>query len=101
MTDDIASGTERRDTRWVPRIKIRVDLFTFDGEVYEGYIFLSPDMRPLDALNAFTAFMPFEKLDGELEIISKRAIKRLTPYDKPAYKRLREGELVVNYKPDD
>ncbi len=93
--------SEGRDTRWVPRARVRVDLFTFDGEVYEGYIFLSPDMRPLDALNSLKAFVPFEKLDGEIEIISKRAIKRLIPYDKPAHRRLREGERVVNFKPGD
>ena len=90
-----------RDSRWVPKQKVRVDLTTTDGKVYRGHIFVSPDMRALDVLNAFQQFLPFESLDGEFEIIAKATIARIKPFDKAKQPRRRAGEKAGHLAPAD
>ncbi len=90
-----------REPRWVPKQKVRVDLTTTDGKVCQGHIFVSPDMRALDVLNAFQQFLPFESLDGEFEIIAKATIARIKPFDKAKQPRRRTGEKADRLAPVD
>lgn len=70
------------DPRWKPKTKVAVELRTFDGEVLRGSIFVGPDMRVQDVLNSQRPFLPFEREDGEIELINKESIARLKPSDK-------------------
>ena len=90
-----------RDSRWVPKQRVRVELTTTDGQVRQGHIFVSPDMRALDVLNAFQQFLPFESLDGEFEIVAKATIARIKPFDKPKQPRRRAGEKAGHLAPVD
>lgn len=69
------------DPRWQPKKRIAVRLQTVDGETLEGFVFVPPDMRVSDVVNGFQPFLPFERDDGQFDLISKVSLTRVTPDD--------------------
>lgn len=65
-----------------PKIKIAVQMHTFEGEVLEGNIFVNTDQRMKDLMNGDDMFIAFENLEGEVQIINKRAIARVKPLER-------------------
>ena len=60
---------------------------TKDGEVFEGYFFV-PGLQPLSkVLKVENAFVPFEFLDGTIQLLNRSAMNRVVPRedeDKPS-----------------
>ncbi len=69
------------DPRWQPKTRVAVSLQTVDGETLEGFVFVPPDMRVSDVVNGFQPFLPFERSDGQFDLISKASLTRVTPDD--------------------
>ena len=59
--------------------KSAVAVITKDGEVFEGYFFVTSDQRISDLLNKESAFVPFEFLDGNIHLIHRSTISRVVP----------------------
>ena len=70
-----------------------VALHPVDGEVLEGTVFVNPDRRAGDLVNAGTRFLAFERRGGVFELIAKRVIARVRPFDDghPYYPASAEG----------
>ncbi len=75
------------------RIRVAVALHPVDGEVLEGTVFVNPDQRAGDLVNAGTRFLAFERRGGVFELIAKRVIARVRPFDEghPYYPASAEG----------
>ncbi len=65
-------------------IKTEVELTMTDGSVLYGEMYLCAEQQVLDILNGDRQFLPFEGLDGDVSVINKTAIAKITPYDKSA-----------------
>ncbi len=81
------------DPRKRPRIRVPVELHLVDGEALEGTVFVNPDQRVSDLINAGTRFLAFERRGGVFELIAKRVIARVRPFDEghPYYPASAEG----------
>ena len=59
--------------------KSAVSVLTGDGEVFEGHFFVTGDQRLSDLLNRESVFVPFEFLDGKIQLIHRSTISRVVP----------------------
>jgi hypothetical protein len=62
-----------------PKNKIPASVVTTDGEIFEGYLFVSGDQRIKDMLNGDSQFIPFETRGGAMYILNRSAIARVVP----------------------
>ena len=62
-----------------PKNKIPASVVTTDGEIFDGYLFVSGDQRIKDMLNGDSQFIPFETRGGALYIMNRSAIARVVP----------------------
>ncbi len=60
------------------KVKAEVELTLNDGTLLAGNIFISPTERILDTLNDSRAFLPFERSDGLVTVLSKSIITHIT-----------------------
>ncbi|MEM8770765.1 MAG: hypothetical protein AAGD92_03845 [Pseudomonadota bacterium] len=65
------------DKKTIGRMRHKVRLVTFSDTLTEGYVFLAYGQRISDLLNDDRAFLPIESENGEMRVISKRAIMEL------------------------
>ncbi len=72
-------GESRPDPHWVHKERVSVRIQFKDGNAQEGVVFVSAEMRILDLLNSYHAFIAFEREDGEFEILNKDLIARIKP----------------------
>ena len=64
-----------------PKNKIMVSVVTADGEIFEGYLFVSGDQRVKDMLNGNSQFVPFETRGGAMYILNRNSIARVVPIE--------------------
>ncbi len=62
-----------------PKNKTLASVVTTDGEVFEGYFFISGDQRIKDMLNGDSLFIPFETRGGAMYILNRNSIARVVP----------------------
>ena len=72
-------GEGRPDRHWVPKERVSVRIQFKDGNAQEGVVFVSAEMRILDLLNSYHAFIAFEREDGEFEILNMDLIAKIKP----------------------
>lgn len=70
----------------IPKTKTAVTVLLHDGTSQRGHAFLGSGQRVVDALNDSRCFLPFEREDGVLVVLSKAAIHSLVP-DEQALQR--------------
>ncbi len=64
-----------------PKKKISVSVVTADGEIFEGFLFVSGDQRVKDMLNGNSQFVPFETRGGAMYILNRNSIARVVPIE--------------------
>ncbi len=62
-----------------PKRKLGASVVTTDGDVFEGYFFVTGDQRVKDLLNGESQFVPFETLGGAMYILNRNSISRVVP----------------------
>lgn len=58
----------------ISRTRCRVRIVSFNDMLTEGFVFLAYNQRLSDLLNDDRGFLPVETEDGEVKVVSKRAI---------------------------
>ncbi len=61
-----------------PKIKAEVKLGLSDGTTLRGNLFISPSERIIDTLNDSRGYLPFERSDGLVRVLSKSIITSIT-----------------------
>lgn len=56
---------------------------TKSGEVFEGHVFVSGDLRVKDQLNGPEDFLAFETMGGQLYLIARSELARVVPRPAP------------------
>ena len=64
-----------------PKHKVACSVVTMDGVALEGSLFATGDQRIKDLLNGENAFVPLETFDGEIHLLNRATIARVTPHD--------------------
>jgi hypothetical protein len=65
---------------FIRKAKVKVQLQMSDGITMQGNVFINIDARVLDLMNESSAtFLPFESEDGNIHLLNKFEILRLTP----------------------
>ncbi len=88
----MASGSKNA----INRTRCKVRLAGFNDMLTEGYVFLAYSQRLSDLLNDDRAFLPIETDDGEVKVVSKRAIMEVEvlEMEKPQSKSARIDDVV-------
>ncbi len=63
--------------------KIAVSLSTKSGEIFEGHVFVSGNLRVKDQLNGPEDFIAFETMGGQLYLIARSELARVVPRAAP------------------
>ncbi len=63
--------------------KVAVSLSTKSGEIFEGNVFVSGDLRVKDQLNGPEDFIAFETMGGQLYLIARSELARVVPRPTP------------------
>jgi hypothetical protein len=66
----------------VHRAQIEVELTLTDGTRMIGYLYAAAGQRLVDLLNDHRSFVPFTDEAGDIVILNKGSIARLSPVDK-------------------
>ena len=84
------------DKKTINRTRTKIRLINFNDTLIEGYVFLSYGQRVTDLLNDDRGFLPVESSDGEVRVMSKRAIMEIEILDEaPENKSSSSGETVT------
>ena len=78
-----------------PKHKVACIILTTDGDSLEGSLFTTGDQRIKDLLNGENAFIPFEGFDGEIHLLNRATIARVSPRENMASM---EGKPAINEK---
>ncbi len=74
--------------------EVPVNIILTDGTTLEGCVFAADGQRLLDLMNDNRAYIPYTDGDGNVTIIRKSTIVRITPIDQSIHKLPPEIGLV-------
>jgi hypothetical protein len=73
-----------RESRIRRKVTVETELILEDGTTLPCEVFLSQGERVLDLLNDPNPFMPVRCANGEILLVSKKAVVICKPLDRPA-----------------